>query len=151
MRFRDTFVGFICSQGQSPQLCARRYLVDWLAAVCEKFHLCITSRHLTTLLLDLFMDQYDVKEEHLKLVAVGCLLLACKFSINVVVIGINLVIVPISYFTYFICLMTSQVCCSYYSCYRRFNQKCIFTCMCVLDGGVAGLSLKTCFSSRLQN
>ncbi len=53
--------------------------MDWLAAISEKFKLCNEARHLTILLLDIFMDGFDVKDEHLKLVSLGCLLIACKF------------------------------------------------------------------------
>ncbi len=52
--------------------------MDWLAAISEKFKLCNEARHLTILLLDIFMDGFDVKDEHLKLVSLGCLLIACK-------------------------------------------------------------------------
>lgn len=62
---------------RSPQLCVRRYLVDWLAVLCEKFELCTTARHLTVTLLDFFMDKFNIEEPQLKLVALGSLLVAC--------------------------------------------------------------------------
>ncbi len=74
-----TLLFFCLLQGRSPQLSSRRYLVDWLAAICDRFNLCAASKHLTILLLDLFMDTYDVQVEHLKLLCVGCLLLACTY------------------------------------------------------------------------
>ena len=61
---------------QSPQIQARRYLVDWLAIICEKYTLCEDVKHLCVFLLDFFMDKFDIEEQQLKLVALGCLLVA---------------------------------------------------------------------------
>jgi len=65
---------------QSPQIGYRRYLVDWLATVWEKYTLCQPARHLTVALLDFFMDRLDIESKQLHLVAIGCLLIACKFE-----------------------------------------------------------------------
>ena len=63
---------------QSPQLSSRRYLVDWLAIICDKYQLCPTARHLAVMLLDFFMDKFDIIDQQLRLVALGCLLVASK-------------------------------------------------------------------------
>ena len=65
-----------CYFAQSPQLKMRRYLVDWLAVVCDKCELCVTVRHLAVTLLDFFMDKFDISEPQLKLVGLGCLLVS---------------------------------------------------------------------------
>ena len=50
-------------KGSSPQLCYRRYLVDWLAVISEK--LCLTHGilHLAIKYLDLVMDKFDFSKE----------------------------------------------------------------------------------------
>ena len=63
---------------QSPQIGVRRYLVDWLSLICDVYHICSTARYLTVTLLDYFMDKFDVDEQQLRLVALGCLLVASK-------------------------------------------------------------------------
>ena len=62
--------------GRSPQLFARRYLVDWLAAVGGEHALCPTARCLAVVLLDYFMDRFDIQQQQLRLVALCCLLVA---------------------------------------------------------------------------
>ena len=57
-----------------------RYLVDWLAIVCEKHEVSAYSKHLAVSLLDFFMDQYSINESQLKLVVLGCLLVSCGCS-----------------------------------------------------------------------
>ena len=66
--------------GQSPQIMSRRYLVDWLAIIADSYDLCSTARHLAVLLLDYFMDKFDIEEQQLRIVALGCLLIACKLT-----------------------------------------------------------------------
>jgi hypothetical protein len=61
---------------KSPQLASRRCLVDWLAVLCDNYRVCRTARHLAITLLDYFMDRYVIVEEKLKLVGIGCLLVA---------------------------------------------------------------------------
>jgi hypothetical protein len=61
---------------QSPQIASRRYLVDWLAIICDKYQICPTARHLAVMLLDCFMDKYNIVDHQLRLVALGCLLVA---------------------------------------------------------------------------
>ena len=67
---------------QSPQLSQRRYLVDWLAVVWEKYDLCHTARQLAVSLLDLFMDRFDIIDKQLHLVALGSLLIASKCKLQ---------------------------------------------------------------------
>ena len=62
--------------GSSPQLMSRRCLVDWLAVICDRYRVCRTARHLAVALLDYFMDRFVIVEEKLKLVGLGCLLVA---------------------------------------------------------------------------
>lgn len=64
----------------SPQLCMRRCLVDWLALIVEKFHICKSACHLAVYLLDHFMANHDIEESRLHLVAIGCLSIACECS-----------------------------------------------------------------------
>ncbi|XP_062319883.1 cyclin-J [Osmerus eperlanus] len=65
---------------QSPQLNLRRYFADLIAIVSNRFRLCPAARHLAVYLLDLFMDRYDITVQQLHMVALSCLLLACKFE-----------------------------------------------------------------------
>ncbi len=66
-------------KGQSPQVHLRRYLVDWLAILCERFEIGRHALHLAVYMLDRFMDHYAiVKESQLQLVALACLLIASK-------------------------------------------------------------------------
>ena len=65
---------------QSPQLSMRRYLVDWVALVAEKHDLTLCSKHVAVSLLDFFMDQYTINEPQVKLVVLGCLIIACKLE-----------------------------------------------------------------------
>ncbi|CAH1783470.1 unnamed protein product [Owenia fusiformis] len=65
---------------RSPQMHLRRYVVDWLAVICDKFKLCTTARHLSVYLLDYFMDKFDIEEPQLYLVAIGCILVAAKYE-----------------------------------------------------------------------
>ncbi|XP_078668120.1 cyclin-J-like [Branchiostoma floridae x Branchiostoma belcheri] len=67
-------------KGLSPQLGLRRYLVDWLSIINEKQGVHCTALHLAVYLLDQFMDSYDIQESRMHLVALGCLLVACKFE-----------------------------------------------------------------------
>lgn len=63
---------------RSPQIESRRYLVDWLAVICDRFDVCPTGRHLAVTLLDYFMDKFEIEPQQLQLVALGCLLVAGK-------------------------------------------------------------------------
>ena len=68
-------------KGQSPQIHLRRYLVDWLAILCERFEIGRHALHLAVYMLDRFMDHYAiVKESQLQLLALACLLIASKFK-----------------------------------------------------------------------
>ncbi|XP_074642207.1 cyclin-J-like [Tubulanus polymorphus] len=64
----------------SPQINARRSLVDWLAVICDKIEVCVNARHLAIHLLDYFMDNFDIGPDKLQLVAFGSLLVASKFQ-----------------------------------------------------------------------
>ncbi|XP_071476704.1 cyclin-J-like [Diadema antillarum] len=67
--------------GQSPQLNLRRYLVDWLAIVCENLNIDSMARHLAVYLLDRTMDHFTISgETHLQRLALVCLLIATKFE-----------------------------------------------------------------------
>ncbi|XP_066927049.1 cyclin-J-like isoform X1 [Clytia hemisphaerica] len=66
-------------QGNSPQLCFRRYLVDWLALIGEKLHLTHGMVHLGVALMDSVMDKMDFpKQNQLNLMAICCLYVATK-------------------------------------------------------------------------
>lgn len=72
--------GLMTFKGQSPQIHLRRYLVDWLAILCERFEIGRHALHLAVYMLDRFMDHYAiVKESQLQLLALACLLIASKF------------------------------------------------------------------------
>lgn len=60
----------------------RRYFADLLAILSNRYQLCPTARHLAVYLLDLFMDHYDVAIKQLYVIALSCLLLASKSTIN---------------------------------------------------------------------
>ena len=45
-----------------------------------RYNLCQPARHLAVALLDFFMDNLDIQTKHLHLVAIGCLLVSCKFE-----------------------------------------------------------------------
>jgi hypothetical protein len=62
----------------SPQLKVRRFLVDWLAIICEKIGSSHGVLHLAVCYMDFFMDKFIVQESQLHLLALACLLLAGK-------------------------------------------------------------------------
>ena len=65
--------------GNSPQLCYRRYLVDWLALIGEKLHLTHGIVHLGVALMDTVMDKMDFpKQSQLNLMAVSSLYVASR-------------------------------------------------------------------------
>lgn len=64
----------------SPQLKLRRYLVDWLAVICESINSSHGVLHLAVFLMDHFMDKFDIQEPQLHLVGLTCLLLAGKYG-----------------------------------------------------------------------
>jgi hypothetical protein len=63
-------------KASSPQLAVRRYLVDWLAIIFEKIGSSYGILHLSVTLMDYFMDNHDIPEPQLHLVALTCFLLA---------------------------------------------------------------------------
>ena len=66
-------------EGNSPQLCYRRYLVDWLALIGEKLHLTHGIVHLGVVLMDAVMDRMDFpKQSQLNLMAVCSLYVASR-------------------------------------------------------------------------
>ena len=67
-------------KASSPQLAVRRYLVDWLAIIFEKIGSSYGILHLSVTLMDYFMDNHDIPEPQLHLVALTCFLLAAKFD-----------------------------------------------------------------------
>lgn len=65
--------------GNSEQLCFRRYLVDWLAVIGEKFNLTHGMLHLAISFLDMVMDSLDFRSQsQLNLLALCCLWVASK-------------------------------------------------------------------------
>ncbi|KAM6251650.1 cyclin-J-like protein [Porphyrio hochstetteri] len=67
-------------KAHSPQIGMRRYFIDLLTVLSNRFNLCPTARHLAIYLLDLFMDRYDITAKQLHIVSFACLLLASKFE-----------------------------------------------------------------------
>ncbi|XP_010125898.1 PREDICTED: cyclin-J-like protein, partial [Chlamydotis macqueenii] len=67
-------------KAHSPQIGMRRYFIDLLTALSNRFGLCPTARHLAVYLLDLFMDRYDITVKQLHITSFACLLLASKFE-----------------------------------------------------------------------
>ncbi|XP_064886107.1 cyclin-J-like protein isoform X2 [Columba livia] len=67
-------------KAHSPQIGMRRYLIDLLTVLSNRFNLCPTARHLAIYLLDLFMDRYDTTVKQLHVTSFACLLLASKFE-----------------------------------------------------------------------
>lgn len=63
-------------KASSPQLSVRRYLVDWLAIIFEKVGSSYGILHLSVSLMDYFMDNHDIPEPQLHLVALSCFLIA---------------------------------------------------------------------------
>lgn len=66
--------------GSSPQLHKRRYLVDWVATICERCDIASETLHLAITCLDHFMDKYSIEDAQLHLIALCCLLIAAKFE-----------------------------------------------------------------------
>ncbi|KAL5262817.1 hypothetical protein ACHWQZ_G008270 [Mnemiopsis leidyi] len=66
--------------GSSPQLHKRRYLVDWVATICERCDITSETLHLAITCLDHFMDKYSIEDTQLHLIALCCLLIAAKFE-----------------------------------------------------------------------
>lgn len=63
---------------QSPQLSLRQNLVEWIGIVCNKMEFCTTVHHLAIYFFDIFMDNHTIRENHVYLVALGCLIVAGK-------------------------------------------------------------------------
>lgn len=66
--------------GSSPQLHKRRYLVDWVATICERCDINAETLHLAVMCLDHFMDKYSIEDAQLHLITLCCLLIAAKFE-----------------------------------------------------------------------
>lgn len=66
--------------GRSPQIWARRQLVDWISVIVENFNLEMTSHHLAVYLIDFFMEKLEVDTNHLYLLAMACLCIAVKYE-----------------------------------------------------------------------
>nr|CAB3228930.1 cyclin-J-like [Phallusia mammillata] len=67
-------------KGASKLLYWRRYLVDWLALTCQKYHLNCNAQHLSVCLYDRFTDKFEVMVEDLQMLVLCCLLIASKFE-----------------------------------------------------------------------
>lgn len=74
LRQKETKLGNI--QFDSPQICYRQDLVEYLTTVCQRLKISGGTRHLAIRLLDYFMDKHNVMEYRLKLVSLSCLLVA---------------------------------------------------------------------------
>lgn len=76
LRIREVAVPeFVC---QSPQIQHRDWLVEWMSATCEKFSLSTTCLHLSVLILDLFMDNFEIDNHQLYLLAISCIQISGK-------------------------------------------------------------------------
>ena len=53
-----------------------RYLVDWVATICERCDITSETLHLAITCLDHFMDKYSIEDTQLHLIALCCLLIA---------------------------------------------------------------------------
>lgn len=65
---------------QSPEVNHREHLVNCIKFIAEREGLGRTSVHLAVYLLDFYMDNHRIAVERLELVAVVCLILACKME-----------------------------------------------------------------------
>lgn len=65
---------------QSPQSNYRNHLLDLIRTFAENQQLGRTTVHLTVYVMDIFMDNHKIYVDRLKLVAMVCLLLACKIE-----------------------------------------------------------------------
>lgn len=65
---------------QSPEVQHREHLVNCIKFIAENEGLGRTSVHLAVYLLDFYMDNHKIAVERLELVAVVCLILACKME-----------------------------------------------------------------------
>ncbi|GFR26953.1 cyclin-J [Trichonephila clavata] len=67
-------------RGQSPQLHLRKNMIEWMDMVCQKMEFCTTVQHLAVYLLDIFMDNHTIHNDHLHMVIIGCLTAAVKLE-----------------------------------------------------------------------
>lgn len=65
---------------QSPEVSHREHLINCIRFIAEGEGLGRTSVHLAVYLLDFYMDNHQIVVERLELVAVVCLILACKME-----------------------------------------------------------------------
>lgn len=65
---------------QSPEVNHREHLVNCIKFIAESESLGRPSVHLAVYLLDFYMDNHKIAVERLELVAVVCLILACKIE-----------------------------------------------------------------------
>lgn len=65
---------------QSPEVHHREHLLNCITFIAESESLGRTSVHLAVYLLDFYMDNHQIAVERLELVAVVCLILACKME-----------------------------------------------------------------------
>lgn len=78
LRFKEARLPKIT--GSSPQLHKRRYLVDWIATICERCDISSETLHLSIMCLDHFMDKFSIEDAQLHLIALCCLLISAKFE-----------------------------------------------------------------------
>lgn len=67
-------------RGQSPQLHLRKKMIKWMDTVCQKMEFCTIVQHLAVRLLDIFMDNHIINSDHLRMVIIGCLIVAVKLE-----------------------------------------------------------------------
>jgi len=68
-------------RSNSPQICYRKFLVNWLALIGEKMGLLQEVVHLAVRYLDHVMDRYELlMESQLNMLAICCLSLAAKIG-----------------------------------------------------------------------
>nr|GFT21169.1 cyclin-J [Nephila pilipes] len=69
-------------RGQSPQLHLRKSMIEWMNMICLKMEFCTSVQHLAVYLLDIFMDNHTIYDDHLRMVIIGCLMVADPAFIN---------------------------------------------------------------------
>ncbi|GFS66599.1 cyclin-J [Nephila pilipes] len=67
-------------RGQSPQLHLRKSMIEWMNMICLKMEFCTSVQHLAVYLLDIFMDNHTIYDDHLRMVIIGCLMVAVKLE-----------------------------------------------------------------------
>ena len=78
----------------------RVILIGWVAQVCEKFFISSKAFHLAVYIIDKFLSMHpDIEQKNLQLVAIGSLLIACKFEENLLISTRDLIYISDNAFT----------------------------------------------------